>query len=217
MDYLLSHVAQKVGYPSGQTIPEDKKKKIQSIIEKGLTCIETRYIYKATPVVSRDSLSISGKGIVIESPKWATLLNHMQSPFVLYCFTLTLGKKMDEAIKASQETSLFDAFVMDAVGSVITEYEADQLAHYLTGRPEAQLYEFSRRFSPGYCDWKLQPGQGRLFHFLKPEAIGLSCLSSGAMVPLKSISAVMIAARKVEKTSPCFFCDERSCAHRRWK
>ena len=217
MGDLLAQVSKKVGYPSGETVPEDKKKKIQSIIEKGLTSIETRYVYRATPVVSRDKSSITGKDIVVESVKWATLLNHMQAPFILYCFSLTLGKKMDEMIKASQETSLFDAFVRDAFGSAITEYEADQLAHHLAGLPETQSYEFSRRFSPGYCDWKLQPGQDRLFHFLKPETIGLTCLPSGAMVPVKSISAVMIAARKINKTSPCFFCDEGSCTHRRIK
>jgi len=118
-------------------------------------------------------------------------------------------------IKTTQETSLFDAFLLDAFGSVVTEYEADQLTHHLKTLPETACYELSRRFSPGYCDWKLQPGQDILFQFLKPNAIGLDSLPSGAMVPTKSITAVMIGAKKIKKSSPCFFCNEGSCTHRR--
>lgn len=214
-DYLFSNVSKKIGYPSVKSIPKDIKKKIQPIIEKGLTCIETRHLYKVTPVISWDKSCINGEDVVVESVKWATLLNHMQQPFSLYCFALTLGKELDEMIKASQEKSLFDAFLLDAFGSVVTEYEADQLTHSLMELPETASYEFSRRFSPGYCDWKLQPGQDTLFEFIEPKAIGLTCLPSGAMVPVKSITAVMIAAKKIKKASPCFFCRAGSCAHRR--
>jgi len=216
-DYLFSNVKKKIGYPSMETIPKDIKKKIQYIIEKGLKCIETRHIYKVTPVISWDKSCINGKGVVVESVKWASLLNHMQPPFTLYCFALTLGEELDEMIKASPKKTLFEAFVMDAFGSVVAEYEADQLTHHLKTLPEAVTYEYSRRFSPGYCDWKLQPGQDKLFQLLKPNAIGLTCLPSGAMVPTKSITAVMIGAGKIDKASPCFFCKEGSCAHRRVK
>lgn len=217
MEYLVSQVTKKIGYPSRESASKDSEKKIQSIIKKGLTCIETRYLYKAAPVISWNDSCINVEGVVVESTKWATLLNFMQPPFILYCFTLTLGKKMDEMIKASHEKSLFDAFVMDAFGSVVTEYEADQLTHHLKTLPETASYEFSRRFSPGYCDWKLQPGQDRLFQFIEPKSISLTCLPSGAMVPVKSITAVMIAAKKIKKASPCFFCNEGSCDHRRLK
>jgi hypothetical protein len=215
MEYLVSQVTKKIGYPSRESAPKNNNNKIQSIIEKGLTCIETSYLYKASPIIRWDKSCIIGKEIVIDSTKWATLLNHMQSPFTLYCFALTLGEALDKMIKTSQEKSLFEAFVMDAFGSVVTEYEADQLTHHLKTLPENASCEFSRRFSPGYCDWKLQPGQNKLFQFIEPNAISLTCLPSGAMVPVKSITAVMIGAKKIKKASPCFFCNEGSCAHRR--
>ncbi|MBW1892285.1 MAG: hypothetical protein JRI91_01120 [Deltaproteobacteria bacterium] len=191
--------------------------KIQNIIEKGLACIKIRHLHRITPVVNWNGACINGKDVVIESTRWASLLNHMESPSVLCCFILTLGEEIDRLIEASQQTSLFETFVLDAFGSVMTEYAANQLTRHLKHADDNKVYEYSRRFSPGYCDWKLKSGQDALFHFLKPEAIDLQCLPTGAMVPEKSISAVMIGAKKIKHASPCFFCNEGSCAHKRVK
>lgn len=215
VEKLMANVARKIGYPSIERIPDDIRKKIANVLENGRDCIHIRYLQRVTPIVSWTDARIIGKDLVIESHRWASLLNHMQSPSMLCCFVITLGKQMDDLIATTQQASLFDAFVLDAFGSVIAEDAADRLSRDIKDLAAHRAYEFSRRFSPGYCDWMLASGQDALCRFLTPRAIDLLCLPTGAMVPEKSISAVMIGARHVKRSSPCFFCDEHSCTYRR--
>jgi hypothetical protein len=48
------------------------------------------------------------------------------------------------------------------------------------------------RYSPGYCGWHLS-GQRALFAALQPEEIGITLRESMLMVPLKSMSGVIVA------------------------
>ena len=74
-------------------------------------------------------------------------------------------------------------------------------------------------YSPGYCGWHIS-GQKKLFRYLKPEKIGIMLTESFLMVPLKSVTGVLIAGpRKIhlfEANYPfCRFCKDRSCLERR--
>jgi hypothetical protein len=48
-------------------------------------------------------------------------------------------------------------------------------------------------YSPGYCGWHVS-GQAKLFEVLRPQRIGISLNASHLMVPLKSVSGVLVAA-----------------------
>jgi cobalamin-dependent methionine synthase I len=134
---------------------------------------------------------------------------------VICRFVVTLGKELDEQIRQTQEASMFSAYLLDAVGSVLAECLADQMESSLAGILRGEGLQATGRFSPGYCDWEIRDGQAAIFGGLQPETIGVTCTSSGMMFPRKSISACMLGAAEVVQRYPCGFCSRGGCEYRR--
>jgi cobalamin-dependent methionine synthase I len=147
--------------------------------------------------------------------RWAHLVKSLKDPEMICGFVVTSGQALEDAISRRQEESLFHAYLLDAVGSVVTERLTDQLDQHVSGLLGARGYETTARFSPGYCDWELQGGQKAMFRFLQPESVGVNITSAGMMIPQKSISAVLVGAREVSLRSPCSFCAKGDCPYRR--
>lgn len=141
----------------------------------------------------------------------------------LALFAVTLGETISERIDALFDKREFAlASMLDSVASA----GADRIAHIMERRFCNYLNELKvrtaqtgiMRYSPGYCGWHIS-GQKMLFEFLKPEEIGIGLLESFLMKPLKSITGVLIAAKKtVHVFTPRFpFCDQcksHSCEQR---
>jgi cobalamin-dependent methionine synthase I len=139
----------------------------------------------------------------------------LKEPEVLCLFVVTSGKDLEMEINENQEESLFRAYLLDAVGSVVAESLADQVERQVSALLGAQGYQTTARFSPGYCDWELGEGQEALFRFLKPESVGVRRTPAGMMIPQKSISGALVGAREVSWRSPCAFCPTEDCPYRR--
>ena len=131
----------------------------------------------------------------------------------LALFAVTLGDATSRAITHAFETRDFAlASMLDAAASE----SADALAALAERRYEALLRERGwmrtdggvLRYSPGYCGWHVS-GQHRLFAYLQPQRIGITLTESSLMQPLKSVSGVIIAARKgAHEFAPTYdFCD----------
>jgi hypothetical protein len=212
---LLPLVCDRMGY-SQDRITKPLYDRIAALIAQGLTAVSPDFILRTAAVIKWEAGRIEGEEVMIESKKWAGLLNRMESPTFLCCFMVTVGENLDRMIDGrSSENRLFDGFVMDALGAVMVENLADQMEENIKKALAAKGYEGSRRFSPGYCDWGLQSGQKALCRFLCPEKIGVKCLDTGAMIPTKSVSAVVVGAKKIPWNSPCRFCSEIHCPYRR--
>jgi len=211
---LLPLIFNRIGY-SPATISKSIHEKIKTLITMGLKTIHIDHVEQTTQITSWGKGSITGKGIQIDSDKWSSLLYHMENPELLHCFVLTLGESLDKLTEEKKKDSLFDAYVLDAFGSLVVEQAADQLEKSIFNRSNFKIYEWSHRFSPGYCDWELASGQTAIFQFLNPEKIEVSSLPSGMIIPEKSISAVMIGAKKATTKSPCLFCKDQHCKYRR--
>ena len=74
------------------------------------------------------------------------------------------------------------------------------------------------RFSPGYCGWHIN-GQKKLFAALRPEEIGITLTSQFLMVPLKSVSGVIVIGPKrifafEQNFTFCAECEAHSCRDR---
>jgi hypothetical protein len=74
------------------------------------------------------------------------------------------------------------------------------------------------RYSPGYCGWHVS-GQKKLFARLNPGEIGITLRESCLMVPLKSISGVIVSGpREIHEFDDdfpfCPACRTRSCRMR---
>lgn len=213
-EHLLPLILNRIGY-TPKTVSKSIHEKVKALITKGLKVIHIDYVDRTTSITNWGKSNITGKGIRIDSYKWSYLLRHLEIPEIMDCFVVTLGKQLDQLIEEKKKDSLFDAYVLDALGSLMAEKTADQMEISISNRLSFKNYEWSHRFSPGYCDWDLAAGQTAIFRFLHPEVIDVTIMTSGMIIPEKTVSAVMIGAKKATIKSPCSFCNDQHCKYRR--
>jgi len=132
----------------------------------------------------------------------------------LALFTVTIGERPGEEIaRLFDENEFALAAMLDAAASAAAENAAelaerrygDVLRSNGWGAPHGCVL----RYSPGYCGWHVS-GQRKLFDYLGPEKIGVTLTISSLMLPLKSVSGVIIAAhRDVHEFAASFpFCQQ---------
>ncbi|MBN1212060.1 MAG: hypothetical protein JXA92_05730 [candidate division Zixibacteria bacterium] len=141
----------------------------------------------------------------------------------LALFAVTLGEAVSLKINSLMaEYDFAGGSMLDSVASEGAELAADYLQEsfmndYLKkANPGSEIKIL--RYSPGYCGWHIS-GQKKLFGYLNPEKIKMSFNDRYLMSPLKSITGVMIAARKekhyFEMIYPCCgSCRTPSCRER---
>ena len=152
--------------------------------------------------------------------------NHHDSPIYqiypearqLTLFVLTMGNQVSERIAELFKANDYALGAMlDSVASMAADKAAGVVESRVTqeycGRDDAAL-----AYSPGYCGWHIS-GQNKLFHYLNPDAIGITLNSSYLMSPVKSVSGVVISGpAQIHKFVPKFkFCKEcrtKSCVER---
>jgi hypothetical protein len=144
----------------------------------------------------------------------------------LALFVFTLGAEISREIENQyKNNNLATAYMLDAVAS----YSADKAAEagqkiFLDGllsRGKADETTRVLLYSPGYCGWHVS-GQGKLFDYLKPEEIGITLNGSFLMIPLKSISGVLVAGKAdihcfTDNYPFCAHCQPRNCREARRK
>ena len=158
-------------------------------------------------------------------------LNEMDTPLQsifpradhLALFACTLGKKISQKIEYLFKKNEFPLGAMlDAVASNSAD-KATQIAEktfhsYLVETKKREKNTTVLLYSPGYCGWHIS-AQHKLFEFLKPDDIGISLNSSYLMIPLKSVSGVLIGGNKqlhiFKNRYPfCTQCKDQSCIQR---
>ena len=212
---ILPDVIRQLGYPLSRELNDDIRGEVERAVDEGLKRTKPACLYKMTPLLRQEKGLLVGRDVEIRSPRWARLVKSLKEPEVICCFVVTTGQALEEAINEKQDESLFHAYLLDSVGSVVTERLTDQLEQHVSALLGREGYQTTARFSPGYCDWELGEGQKALFHFLQPESVGVTQTSAGMMIPQKSISAVLVGAREVSLRSPCPFCSKEDCDYRR--
>lgn len=115
----------------------------------------------------------------------------------LTLYALTLGEALSRRISeffGRNEPAL--GYALDSVASERADAAADLLGRRLLGeRAEPGQVAAGTRvlaYSPGYCGWHIT-GQRALFDFLQPQRIGISLNDRCLMLPLKSVSGVLVA------------------------
>ncbi len=141
----------------------------------------------------------------------------------LALFAFTLGEAVSREIERQFKGSgIALGYMLDAIAS----YSADRASGVGEGVFSDYLLssgvggEFMRvlLYSPGYCGWHVS-GQGKLFEYLKPGDIGICLNESFLMVPLKSISGVLVGGEvgihKFKNNYPfCTQCRTKTCRTR---
>jgi hypothetical protein len=157
--------------------------------------------------------------------------NELQTPVAeiypqadsLALFAATIGEQVCERIRElfkANEPAL--GYMLDSVASAAADRASDLAAEkYLeslreTGEADPKTHVVP--YSPGYCGWHIS-GQSKLFARLRPEEIGIRLNNSFLMIPLKSVSGVLIAGERdlhiFDEIYPsCSSCATHSCRER---
>jgi hypothetical protein len=141
----------------------------------------------------------------------------------LALFAFTLGLGISQEIEEQAKTNgLAVGFMLDAIASSsadkASKAAADIFFNHLSSKGEVNALTRVLLYSPGYCGWHIS-GQEKLFEYLKPEAIGIRLNESFLMVPLKSISGILVAGNADIHKFPinypfCAQCKTHSCRER---
>ena len=133
----------------------------------------------------------------------------------------TIGKELEEKISRTiNGGGLADGVILDAIASHAAEETADHVNQIILKELENELKdkEITCRFSPGYCQWKLEEGQQLIFQLLPTEIIDVTLSVSMMMKPIKSVSFALNMGEEVDKElgiRSCETCDMVNCAYRR--
>jgi hypothetical protein len=172
------------------------------------------YTYRYIESVNGNRIDI-GDLIVFESKTVARLLERCDMVAV---FALTIGNYLEELVAYLAENSLMvQATVLDAIGSGAVENLAGDVEERIKRDANGGGLITSRRFSPGYCDWKVSQ-QRMVFRALNGDTGGVSLTKSMLMMPQKSVSGIIgigLPDKDIENYNPCLTCKKKDCPGRR--
>lgn len=141
----------------------------------------------------------------------------------LALFAVTIGNQICSEISGLFAANDFAAgSMLDSIASEGADKTAEAIElscrDNLSGKEEYDRSIGIMRFSPGYCGWHIS-AQKKLFEFLQPGEIGIELNDSCLMIPIKSISGVIVTGKKEtfvfdDAFDFCADCNDRSCQDR---
>ena len=138
----------------------------------------------------------------------------------LSLFALTMGKEVSEKIQELfQDNDFALGHMLDCIASLSADNAVRKMEELaIKNIKNHEENNLTLAYSPGYCGWHIS-GQKKLFEYLHPEKIGITLNDSLLMIPLKSVSGVLIAGKKnIHKFKNdfdfCSLCRTKSCLER---
>ncbi len=185
-----------------QGIPEDAELngKVLSVMDESVDIFRKTAEPKGiTSEISKEEFTriVEGEG---KNESDATIYKAFSQSEQLMMFAITIGKEISEHIQELFDTNDFAlAYMLDKTASLA----ADNAVRLLEKQYKVHLTESSvitsndavLGYSPGYCGWDIT-GQIKFFDYLKPGKIGIDLNKSCLMIPLKSVTGILVAAHK---------------------
>lgn len=144
----------------------------------------------------------------------STMFAHLAR--VAFC-VCTIGPALErEVSRLGDGDDLFDAFVLDAVGSVAAEATAEYMDQRIQAEAAREGLRTSCRASPGYGDWDIRE-QAAIFQLVPAERIDVRLKESMMMMPRKSVSfAIHIdkSPARMRSADSCRNCPRTDCPFR---
>ncbi len=138
----------------------------------------------------------------------------------LSLFALTMGKEVSEKIQELfQDNDFALGHMLDCIASLSADNAVRKMEELaIKNIKNHEENNLTLAYSPGYCGWHIS-GQEKLFVYLHPEKIGIVLNDSFLMIPLKSVSGVLISGKREIHTfennfSFCSLCKTKSCIER---
>jgi hypothetical protein len=209
-------VCRYIGYEDGQSLSARISSLVDEYAEHAHGLINASYSYVIKDVEwARGSITIVEGSISFKSRIVAKLLGRCTRVAI---FLVTIGKYLEEtSFQLAKDGLVLQATVLDAIGSVAVEKVAGFAQARIKEIVKAQGHVTSRRFSPGYCDWKIGQQQ-MLFSALTGNTIGIRLTGECLMIPQKSISGIIgigPSDANLENYDPCKTCRKKDCPGRR--
>jgi hypothetical protein len=209
-------VCRYMGYEDGQNLSARISSLVDEYAEHAYGLINPSYSYVIKDVEwARGSIAFVEGSISFKSRIIAKLLGRCTRVAI---FIVTIGKYLEEtSFQLAKDGLVLQATVLDAIGSVAVEKVAGFAQARIKEIVKAQGHVTSRRFSPGYCDWKIGQQQ-MLFSALTGNTIGIRLTGECLMVPQKSISGIIgigPSDANLEDYDPCKTCRKKDCPGRR--
>jgi hypothetical protein len=209
-------VCRYIGYEDGQSLSARISALVDEYAEHAHGLISASYSYVIRDVEwARGSIAFVEGSISFKSRIIAKLLGRCTRVAI---FLVTIGKYLeDTSFRLARDGLVLQATVLDAIGSVAVEKVAGFVQDRIKEIAKAQGHVTTRRFSPGYCDWKIGQQQ-MLFSALTGNTIGIRLTGECLMIPQKSISGIIgigPSSANVEDYDPCKTCRKKDCPGRR--
>jgi len=210
-------LARALGYmtPEPRLLPAHVQEAIDRLRPVAIRLISGRATWAAVPG------QVFGELVVCDRPRGSRLAvgaivgRQLRRSRALLVFVATIGDGLErEARRLMTEEDPLDGFILDALGSVAVEALADAVLADATREVEELGWQFTNRYSPGYCTWDTAD-QYNLFALLPHGPAGVRLSTSGLMQPLKSISGVVGVGPEVRYAEySCAFCGMEDCRQR---
>ena len=185
---------------------------LQSALEIVEKKVKPRVVYDIFSLLSSNEASVMTRAGSVESPMFSSMVNQSENNGHIVFMIGTIGSELEKGVDSSDD--ILSQWIYDIIGSELVEIIADDVENGLKKILAAHELELSHRFSPGYCDWSIE-GQQIIFSALEAEKIDVKLTPQKMMIPKKSISCVMVSAKKVPVKSPCLLCSKKECPFRR--
>jgi hypothetical protein len=189
-------------------------KKVLFMIEKTKKIIQPKIIYTVKNIESKDKQDITLENeISFSLGNLHKTFNHSNS---LTVFIATLGIELDKEInRYVQNHKLLDGYLLDFIGSYIIEQIVEGFQRSMDKDIKSLGQKTTRRFSPGYCSWKLGQ-QKNIFATVEGQRIGVQLSPGNLMVPKKSISGIFGVIEEDQISyNPCLHCKKQNCDYKR--
>lgn len=146
------------------------------------------------------------------------VFNMLRDSEQIALFVCTAGDEIYEESRALiDQGDYLQGYVFDIYGSLAVESAMDYLHNAFKARCQAESMRVTNRYSPGYCGWDVGEQQ-KLFSMLPDGYCGITLNSSSLMHPIKSVSGIIGAGRKVTFNDySCNACDYENCIYRNIK
>lgn len=215
VDIQRGRILRRLGYRE-----HDPSASILSVVSSQITeaykLIKPVYAYELRGIEGLTEQEVTLKGPLVFSSR---VVSYVLSDckWVVICLA-TIGKDLGERIARQAESGKkLEVLVLDAIGTEAVLQISYKLQDRIKEMTEANGYQATIRYGPGYCDWHLSQ-QKVLLQVMDSASFGVELTESFIMKPLKSISGVIgIGHFAVNKLPPCLaVCDIRSsCTFKR--
>ncbi|MBW1681995.1 MAG: hypothetical protein JRJ35_17240 [Deltaproteobacteria bacterium] len=211
-------LVRRLGARKGERLSRATKLKVAGLTEALSGFLRPVVHYETRPLARTTKSSIElEKGPIFRSRKIAKSLTGCTH---VVCFIATIGQGLEARIRERFEANrLSEAYILDALGSVLVEDVARQFQEFIAKKCAMQGECVTLRFSPGYCDWPLEE-QRKLFSLFHPSRLKVHLSKSCLMEPRKSISGIFGIAPRDDwqhhtPYNPCTECSAKTCSARR--